>query len=388
MKTAFFSYLPTGGAVRVAGQQLYNLRNRFDWHAYLPQGGTQLLPESGIPVTTYDFPAGKRLKGVARLAAPVLLWRKALAYKALSRRIARDIANSRARSLLVHPSLIVPAPPLLLFPGPPSVFFCHEYPRYIYEKGMYKTGSALTELLIAPLIAWEKRLDKQAAQAATILLANSAFTGEKLRQVYSREVVVVLPGVDTDFFTTGNGDKGNFVLTVGALSEFKRHHLVVEALSMIPEMKRPAMITVADRGEEGYSEYLASMASRLGVDLTIERGISDTRLRELYRRAIIVACPQRNEPYGLVPLEAMACGTLVVAVDQGGFRENITNGETGFLVEPHAGAMADVLKRFSGNHHDSSAMETAGREFVLSSRSIHGETDKVAALLEKAAVIR
>ncbi len=384
MKAAFYHFLPSGGAARVAGQHLNSLRDRFDWHAYQPEGGIHLLPESRVPLKSYPFPAGRRLKGVARILAPVLLWRKAFAYQALCRRIADDINTSRAKVLLVHPSMIIAAPPLLYLQGPPSVYFCHEYPRYIYEKGIYKTGSAVTDLLIAPLLKWEKRVDRQAARSAEILVANSSFTAEKLREVYQRKVVVVTPGIDTDFFTPG-GSKGDFVLTVGALSEFKRHHLVVEALSLIPEKYRPRMITVADRGDEDYAKFLTSLALKLGVELTVEKGVSDSRLRELYRSAVVTVCPQRNEPYGLVPLEAMACGTCVVAVNQGGFKENVIHGENGFLVEPEASTIAEVVLKFFTNEIDSSAMAAAGRDFVLSKRSVHVETEKMADLLETAA---
>ena len=384
MKAAFYSFLPSGGAARVAGQQLNSLRDRFNWRAYQPEGGIHLLPESGVPFKSYPFPAGRRLKGPTRILAPVLLWRKAFAYQALCRRISDDINASGARVLLSHPSMIIAAPPLLYSQEPPSVYYCHEYPRYIYEKGIYKTGSAVTDLLIAPLLKWEKKVDRHAARNAEILVANSAFTAAKLREVYQREVVIVTPGVDTDFFSPG-GSKGDFVLTVGALSEFKRHHLVVEALSLIPEKCRPRMITVADRGDEDYAEFLSSLALKTGVELTIERGVSDSRLLELYRRAVVTVCPQRNEPYGLVPLEAMACGTGVVAVNQGGFRENVIHGENGFLVEPEASTIAEAVLKFFTDAIDLSAMSARGRDFVLSERSVHVETGKMADLLETAA---
>lgn len=384
MQTAFYSFLPTGGAVRVAGHQLYHLRDRFSWRAYLPEGGAPLLPESGVPVTSYPFKAGLPLRGAARVAAPLMLWKKAFAYRNLCRRIGRDASEEGAEALLAHSSLIIASPPLLCFPGPPSVYHCHEYPRYIYEKGLHKTGSASTDLLIAPLLAWEKKVDRQAARAATILVTNSRYMAEKLMQVYRRKAVVVPPGVDTDIFTPGQETRGNFVLTVGALSEFKRHHLIVEALALIPEVRRPSMVTAADRGDENYEGYLSALARRLGVRLTVEKSIPDSRLLELYRSALVVACPQRNEPYGLVPLEAMACGSPVVAVNQGGFRENIIDGENGLLVQAEAEAIAETIQFLCGDPQRASIMGAAGREFVLSYRSSRVEAEIIAGLMEKA----
>ncbi len=384
MKTAFYSFLPSGGAARVAGHQLYHLRNRFKWRAYLPEGGVPLLPESGVSVASYSFPAGQPLRGIARIAAPLLLWKKALAYRNLCGRIAGDVTADGAEVLLAHSSLIITSPPILSFPGPPSVYYCHEYPRYIYEKGLHKTGSAITDLLIAPLLAWEKKVDRKAAQSANILATNSEFMAKKLRRVYRRKVVVVHPGVNTNVFTPCREVRGKFVLTVGALSEFKRHHMVVEALSLIPEKHRPPMVTAADRGDEGYARYLSSMASKLGVSLSVEKQVPDNRLLELYRGALAVVCPQRNEPYGMVPLEAMACGTPVVAVNQGGFRENVIDGENGLLVPADAESIAEAIKYFFSNPRHASDMGATGREFVLSHRSSRVEAEAVAELIEEA----
>ncbi|MBD3369110.1 glycosyltransferase [Candidatus Fermentibacteria bacterium] len=384
MKAAFYSYLPTGGAVRVAGHQLYHLRKRFQWRAHLPEGGAPLLPESGVPVHRYAFPHGRRLRGLRRLFAPVLLWRKALAYDRLCGRIAAQIDADGAEVLLVHPSMIQSSPPLLYMTNVPSVFYCEEYPRYIYEPGMRKTGHLLTELLILPLLRREKRLDRLAARKATVLVANSRYMAGRLQEVYDREAVAVLPGVDADVFTPGGGKEG-YVLTVGALSHYKRHHLVVEALGMIPDGDRPPMVTVGDRGSPGYRESLRALASRLDVDLTILQGIPDERLIDLYRNAFVVACPQRNEPYGLVPLEAMACGTPAVAVDQGGFRENVLHGENGLLVPVSSRAMADAFAHLRQNPGMIEEMGRKGREFVVSSRSSRVEADTVARLMEEAA---
>ncbi|MCD4775424.1 MAG: glycosyltransferase family 4 protein [Candidatus Aegiribacteria sp.] len=384
MNAAFYSFLPSGGAVRVAGNQLYHLRDRFKWRAYLPEGGVPLLPEADVSIASYNFPAGQPLRGIARIAAPLLLWRKSFVYRKLCERIARDVSTDGSEALLAHSSLIIASPPILSFPGPPSVYYCHEYPRYIYEKGLYKTGSAVTDLLIAPLLAWEKKVDRQAAQAATILATNSRFMSEKLGTVYHRKAVVVRPGVDTEIFTPGHESGGNYVLTVGALSEFKRHHMVVEALALIPENQRPAMVTAADRGKEGYARYLSAIASKLEVNLTVEKQVSNNRLLELYRNALAVVCPQRNEPYGLVPLEAMACGTPVVAVNQGGFRENVIDGENGLLIPVDVNSIAEAIQYFCRNHRHALEMGKTGREFVISHRSSRVEAESIADLMEKA----
>jgi glycosyltransferase involved in cell wall biosynthesis len=388
MKTGFFGYLPSGGAVRVAGHQLYHLRKQFDWTVYLPEGGAPLLPEAGVSGRQYSFPHGKRLKGVLRLAAPFLLWRKALSYRRLSRSIAEDILRDGCVSVLAHSSLIISSPPLLSYLECDSVYYCHEYPRYIYEQGIHKTGSALSDLLIAPLLAWERKVDRQSALDAGIIATNSSFMAKKLRSVYGREVTVVNPGVDTEVFTPSDDSREGFVLTVGALSEFKRHDLAVKALALIAENIRPKMVTVADRGNQRYADYLEALAGKLRVSLRIMRGISDERLISLYRKAAVVVCPQRNEPYGLVPLEAMACGTPVVAVDQGGFRENVMDGTNGLLVPPDPMRIAEAVESVVSDPKYAYDLGSNGREYVVSNRSSLLEAERIAILLKETAEIK
>ena len=73
--------------------------------------------------------------------------------------------------------------------------------------------------------------------------------------------------------------------------------------------------------------------------------LSDADIRDLYRRAAVVILPG-EEDFGIVPLEAQACGRPVVALGLGGARETVVNGETGFLVdEPSAAAFADAIGR-------------------------------------------
>jgi len=381
LRAAFYSYLPTGGAIRVAGHQLYHLRDRFEWRAHLPEGGEPPRPESGVPVRRYPFPEGRRLRGLRRLLAPLLLWRKALAYNRLCRLMAGEMEAEGNRVLLAHTSLIVSSPPLLSMTAIPSVYYCHEYPRYIYEPGLHKTGSALTDLMILPLLRRERRVDRMAARDATVLATNSRYMAGMLRSVYGREAVPVPPGVDTDVFRPG-GSRSGFVLTVGALAPYKRHHLAVEAMGLLPPDSRPSMVAVGDRGSRRYAAELQEMAQRSGVNLEVMRGVSDEELLNLYRSAAVVACPQQDEPYGLVPLEAMACGTPVVAVDQGGFRENVLDGECGLLVEISAEAMAEGLGKLLGDRRLARAMGQEGREFVVSRRSSRVEADRVAGLME------
>ncbi|MCK5036923.1 MAG: glycosyltransferase, partial [Candidatus Sabulitectum sp.] len=175
------------------------------------------------------------------------------------------------------------------------------------------------------------------------------------------------PGVNSKFFCPGDQpvERGRYVLSVGALWKFKGHETVVRILGHIPIHMRPELKIIADREYPGYSVKLHSLADSLSVKIAISRDISEMSLRKMYRKAQAVICCQRNEPYGLVPLESMACGTPVIAIQEGGFVDNITEGKTGFLFsgDPEEGAelLMNILK-------DSGAASIIGSNGVLFTR--------------------
>jgi len=76
---------------------------------------------------------------------------------------------------------------------------------------------------------------------------------------------------------------------------------------------------------------------------------SDKELAKLYSSAKVVVCLANNEPFGLIPLEAMACGVPVIAVNEGGYKESIIDGKTGYLVPRDPKALAQKLEFLLAN---------------------------------------
>ncbi|MCS0638448.1 glycosyltransferase [Streptomyces sp. LP05-1] len=189
-------------------------------------------------------------------------------------------------------------------------------------------------------------------------------------------VSVVPCGVDTELFrpegpaTPPAGDRHR-LLQLGRLVPRKGAAVTIEALTRLPGAELlVAGGPPADRiGHDPEARRLTALARRAGVADRVRflGGVPGERVAELLRGADVVVCPADYEPFGIVPLEAMACGRPVVASAVGGQLDTVADPETGRLVEPRnpealALAVAGLLADPAGR----AACGEAGRRRVLS----------------------
>lgn len=385
-KIAVFHMLPSGGGIRATEQFATGLSEYFSIEIHRPAGGLPFRPGIDTPEIEYPYRSWKKPEGILRASGPVFLMSRLLSFKKVCLSAARRI-NASADAVVVHNTLPIAAPPILNFLDIPSLYFCYEYPRHIYESDIIRrTSSSLQYLALKPLEMLEKKIDRQAVADATGIAALSSYMKGRIEKIYKRDSAVIAPGVDTDFFSPDPGiPRKNFVLSVGALWPFKGHETVIRILGLIPAENRPALKITADREYPGYSEKLKSLSERLSVDVTINTQLSNRELRYLYQSARAVLCCQMKEPYGLVPLEAMACGTPVIAVEDGGFPDNIVHGETGFLFNGTAEAGAEMLAMLLNPANSRLINHTVegARDFVFRERNLHSGIPDLVSLLEK-----
>lgn len=211
-------------------------------------------------------------------------------------------------------------------------------------------------------------IEERIAQTADFVLAPTAGEAADLVHRYGapRERVRVLPpGVDTDVFTPVRDrraakdalgfDGRDVILFVGRLQPLKAPDLAVRALASLVRSRDdvdPVLVMLGGpSGQTGLKpEALAKLAADLGVAerVVLRSPVPHHELPSFYRAADVVLVPSRSESFGLVALEAAACGTPVVATDVGGLRTAVRDGVTGVLVagsdpEDFSRALAHVL---------------------------------------------
>lgn len=189
---------------------------------------------------------------------------------------------------------------------------------------------------------------------AGAVLTNSHFSKEAMFQRARRLCAVSRYGVDTSTFQLREKAAEPFVLSAGRLVEAKQHHVIVEAIARLSRPGRPRLViatpeALTHQEQPAYAERLTQLAKDSGVELEIKRNPSERELVSLYGAAWMLVFVPLMEPFGLVALEAMACGTPVIGVREGGIRESVVDGQAGLLInrdpDEIAGAIRTLLEQ-------------------------------------------
>lgn len=199
---------------------------------------------------------------------------------------------------------------------------------------------AVTALLTAPLAL--------AHQVIAISDASAAYASAAWRHVRRRTVVVPngVPPVGVEQELPVERPERLRLLLVGRLSPRKGTDLAVAALARVRDRGVPAELVLAGDvfpGYEWYEEQLRRQVAELGLQDSVQFAGFVPDPRSLYGAAHVVLVPSRLEPFGLVAVEGMSAGRVVVASEVGGLREIVRSGSTGWLCEPDAESLADVL---------------------------------------------
>jgi glycosyltransferase involved in cell wall biosynthesis len=241
--------------------------------------------------------------------------------------------------------------------GAPHLCYCHTPVRYAYEQfDLYFPREttrlyALKAAAIARLRAWDIRTSSR----PTRYLANSTAVADRIRRHYGREATVCPPPVDVAFFQPAPtpAPRADYLLAVGALVAYKRHDLAIEAARRLGRR-----LVLVGRGPE--ERRLRALAPSC---VEILPGASPGELRELYRGCAFYLQPG-EEDFGIAAVEALACGSPVVALGKGGARDIVRDGVNGVLYAGDtADALAEAVRRADRGRFDYTELRASAMPF-------------------------
>jgi glycosyltransferase involved in cell wall biosynthesis len=246
-------------------------------------------------------------------------------------------------------------------PGCRFVSYTHTPARWLWDPQLRRLeGGAVTESLLGAFAALQRRADRTAAQRPDVIAVNSAYVGQRVRSWWGRTAEVLHPPVDTERFRPDPSvPREDFFLLAGRLVPYKRPEVAVAAA-------RRAGVRMIVAGE-GRSRAAVEEAG--GPNIEVLGEVDDDLLLDLYRRCAALVMPG-VEDFGIVPLEAQACGTPVIALGAGGATESVIDGVTGVLYNPgipdDVSSLVEVMRTFDPDRFDSRAIRRHAEAFSVS----------------------
>ncbi len=223
----------------------------------------------------------------------------------------------------------------------PNLWYCYTPVRAFYD--LYTTflsrQSFVTRQLFRIWVFFHRIADQRSVRHIDRIIAISHNVRRRIQEYHSRDVEVIYPPVDTSLYHCE--EYGNFWLSVNRLYPEKRIELQIDAFCQMPE-ERLIIVGGYAKGDHA-AKYAEKLHQNLPSNVTIRGEMNEAELQDLYARCRGHICTAMDEDYGLTPLEAMASGKPVVAVDEGGYRETVTS-DTGILVEPSIDSLITAVR--------------------------------------------
>lgn len=342
MKIAVFHNLPSGGAKRALFNTVSFLSKKHHVDVFVPStANEEYLPLKNIVNDLKTFPVKNTVLGYFLSAIKYFPSKVSLTdLEKVQKSIAEIINEDDYDVVLCEQDRYTIAPFFLKYIKKPHVYYCQQpiifrktVSQRLYTDAGLKTKNTSESLRLKLYGSRMVNNDRKIAEYSKYTLANSYFSHETILRSYGTNSFVSYLGVDTNLFKPKDVVKENFVLSVGQCLPEKGFEFILRSLSKVADKLRPELLIVSDQGNEHWKTYLEDLAINLNVKLKILTMITDDELVLLYNKAKLVVYAPYIEPFGLVPLEAMSCGTPVVGVKEGGVRESIVDGLNGILTD-------------------------------------------------------
>jgi glycosyltransferase involved in cell wall biosynthesis len=232
--------------------------------------------------------------------------------------------------------------------------YCLTPMRYawLFYRDYFGTNPVKRALLM-PILSALRRWDRRSSQRVDRFVAISTCVRDRIRRFYGRDADVVFPPVETDRLTPRGSGAGSYDLVVSGLSPLKRIDLAVSVYNRTGNRLR-----IVGNGTQ--MEYLRRMAK---PNIEFLGAVDDGTVLEAYRGCRMLVFPGFDD-FGLVPVEAQACGKPVVAFAQGGALDTVEQGVTGvFFREQTVESLHEAIETCASTNWSRTAIRTRAERF-------------------------
>ena len=207
------------------------------------------------------------------------------------------------------------------------ICYCHSPMRYVWdlqEQYLHDAGldKGLKGIYAKYILNKIKKWDVANSKNVDFFIANSNYVAARIKRIYDRESTVIYPPVDVDFFQLEE-QKQDYYFTASRLVTYKKVQLIVETFNELPHLK----LIVAGNGPE------FQKLKKLGKNNIEYVGFVDYEKLKNFMQKAKAFVFAAEEDFGIIPVEAQACGTPVIAFAKGGTLETVVENETGVFFE-------------------------------------------------------
>lgn len=220
------------------------------------------------------------------------------------------------------------------------VWYCHSPSRIAWDSHRYFSGTVHASLSF--WLTYIRMWDTVAVSRVDAIITNSQYTKQRVRTLFGRKAHVVYPFVDTEFFTTSAKDTGSFFLIVSRLVAHKRVDHAINACNALGKQ-----LVIIGTGPD-----MKRLRTLAGPTVQLVGRLTRLKLLAYYRQCSALIIPG-EEDFGMVALEALACGKPVIAANCGGITEIVSDQKIGILFHKQDQAsLPSALSDFQANVFD------------------------------------
>jgi glycosyltransferase involved in cell wall biosynthesis len=240
--------------------------------------------------------------------------------------------------------------------------------------GIKRWATVIMSFLIGSIL---KKIDKNLIKKNNLNFVNSIFTKKNIEKIYKIKTVVSYPPISQEFSNNKIINSENFIFSSSRIIPDKKYDWLIKSLSYTKN-KFPLILAGSIEGK--YRNKLISLAKENKVEINFLGKLNTQELIKYYSNARVFTFPAPKEDFGLVPAESLACGTPVIAWNDGaGQTEQIIDGLNGYLSKPYS--IKDFAKKID-LCLDNNLKEENRKEIINSSKKFSAKEVKKGFIME------